>query len=374
MKRALRIAFVAAGGPKLGAGHIMRSAALAAEAVRGRWAVEAFLSGDAEVHSLWRTAAGEMPIHEWRAPIATAEPDLVVLDYPADKHDWITRVDALGVPVVVLDDRGSLDAARLTVCPALHDPDLERADLLSGPRFSILSRPHLEERPTPPDRKRKLLLSLGGADPHGATLAIAPLIDRVLERMIVEPGANHAFESKHVVLGRVFDGDAGAATRTLEAMGWRVHRALDRSQMARLMSESRFAVMGFGTSLTELAWHRTPHASLTHHEGDRVPAERLEAMGIGRSLGWAGAIDPKTVETKLETALRDANWLEESAKRAFAAIDSGRGATQLMARFESLVRATRRANRSDQQAPRPSLERRSMTRSAATSMSSPRRP
>ena len=101
---------------------------------------------------------------------------------------------------------------------------------------------------------------MGAADPHRVTPRIAPLLDIVLKNSDVL----HGITSRHVVLGPAFSDPDDVVRQSLTTSGWRVHRALDGPRMAKLMSEAKLAVAGFGTSLTELAWHGTPHVFVTH--------------------------------------------------------------------------------------------------------------
>jgi spore coat polysaccharide biosynthesis predicted glycosyltransferase SpsG len=334
---------VVAGGPELGYGHLMRSGTLAAAARASGWRVRAWVEGDASAFGKLAEASGCREIRAWAEWPDASGDRLIVLDVPGDKTPWLERVERSGGPVVVIDDARYVERARLTICPALHERPVHRPRLVAGPRYSLLARAHLETPRTALANRSALLLSLGGADPHRATLRVAPLVARALDR-----SAAHGIRERHVVLGPGFQ-QAEEAGRTLAADGWRVHRALPVDAMARRMAASRLAVIGFGTSLAELAWHGTPHLSISHHSTDEGLARGLEARGIGLHLGYGPELDEDHVRRTLARALGDPDWSTETARRAHAALEGGHGALRIL----RLLAALTHPKRSERPTPAP---------------------
>lgn len=340
------IDFIMAGGSACGLGHIMRCAALASAADQRGWKLRAYIDGDRTARERWTVASGQTDIAPWPRWQAKDAARLTFVDYPGDKEAWLSRLRRSGTRVVVLDDPRYCDQADLTVCPALHHissptseartTPIENPDsrMLFGPRFAILSEIHRTTPQCPLQTRTKLLLSMGGADPHRMTPRIAPVLESVLDNSEVL----HGITTRHVVLGPAFDDPGDAIARTLADTGWQVHRSLDGADMARLMSESKLAVMGFGTSLTELAWHGTPHLSITHHRSDDVLARTLESTGIGVHLGYAGALDLAVVESRFRRALEDEAWQRASARTADHAIEGGLGVERILERIENWLR------------------------------------
>lgn len=328
---------VIAGGGSIGLGHVMRSAVLAVEARRRGWRVRAFLEGDEKAAAQWRVASERTPCWRWADGASLDAAPLTLLDHPHEKTDQLLRLAGSDSRTIVLDDPRYRDEADLTILPGLHHPTHAASNasprrVLSGPRFAILGRAHRSVRRLPLLARTRLLLSLGGSDPHHLTCRLAPLLSSVLE----DSEVLHGIASWHVVLGPAFEDPGDRIQRSLEHAGWRVHRAIPALRMAILMSQSRIAVMGFGTSLTELAWHGTPHLSVTHRSGDDPSARFLESQGIGVHLGSAGSLDDETVRARFRCALEDARWQEESADRAFRAIEGGHGSRRILAELEKL--------------------------------------
>ncbi|MBY0401289.1 hypothetical protein K2X89_13405, partial [Myxococcota bacterium] len=115
-------------------------------------------------------------------------------------------------------------------------------------------------------------------------------------------------------------------------------RALEPAAMARRMAEARLAVMGFGTSLCELAWHETPHLAITHHDHDVAWAKLLEERGIGRFLGRAAALEADFVVERFAQAALDHDWQRASAARALDALEGGRGVERILDRLAAIAR------------------------------------
>ncbi len=324
MSAAPRLDFILAGGARHGLGHVMRSRAIA-EAARDRGLlVRAYLEGDASAGACWSIDAGLSPPQTWTAWNAADAADWTILDHPFDKRSWLARLRRGDSLAVAIDDERVRGEAPLTVLPGLHhtpraDDDPDR--VWAGPRYSILSAVHRETRPVAREDRDGLLLSMGGADPHHVTPKIAPLLARVLR----ESSAAHGIRRLEVVLGPAFQDPGDAIARRLAREGWQVERGLPAARFAERMARARFAVVGFGTSLTELAWHATPHASITHHERDIAANRALEASGIGRYLGCAIDLDPGTIARRFQRAIEDLAGQREAVRRAHAALEGGRG-------------------------------------------------
>ncbi len=338
--------FVVAGGARYGLGHVMRSGVLAAAALARGWRVRTFLAGDRVARERWLAscpAGAPLPWSAWRA---AASAPLTLFDHPFAKSRWLAACRPERTRTIVLDDPRAVGVARLTINPALHHlppegpesgheaEDDPASRTLRGPRHSILSPAHRETPAVPLEARDHLLLSLGGADPHGVTPRIAPLLTRTLDAA----AGTHGLRRRCAVLGPAFPDPDGSLAAALAADGWQVERALAPAAMARAMAAARLAVMGFGTSLSELAWHGTPHLSVTHHAADDVFARQLEARGIGIWLGHAATLDLARVAARFAAALADRDWQRASAARARAALGEGDGCERILDRLASIAR------------------------------------
>lgn len=361
------IDFIVAGGARYGLGHVMRSGALAAAATRRGLRVRVYLAGDRVGLARWRSACPDSGIDRWSAWRASNSAPITLFDHPFSKSRWLDACRGDRTRTVVLDDPRAIGRARLTINPALHhapapvpgtisapdgsacaDATPLRADseddpgspILCGPRYAILADAHRAQPHPPLAGRDSLLLSIGGADPHGATPRLAPIIDSVLLAADFE----HGIQRRRVVLGPAFPDPDHRVEATLLRAGWIVERGLEPPAMAQRMAEARIAVMGFGTSLCELAWHGTPHLSITHHAHDEHWAEALERRGIGGFLGPATDLVPERVAARLEQGLRDRVWQIRSADLARAALEGGRGSERILDRLALIAGEVPRKN------------------------------
>lgn len=356
MSRGSDIDFIVAGGARYGLGHVMRSGALAAAAARRGLRVRAYLAGDRVGIARWRSACPESGIDRWSAWRASASAPITLFDHPFAKSRWLDACRADRTRTIVLDDPRAIGRARLTINPALHhasapipsetseqdgsEPSVETtrpagseddpgSPILCGPRYAILADAHRALPRHPLDGRDTLLLSIGGADPHGATPRLAPILDSVL----VAADFDHGIHRRRVVLGPAFPDPDQRVEAALQRAGWFVERGLEPPAMAQRMAEARIAVMGFGTSLCELAWHGTPHLSVTHRAPDEHWARILERRGIGGWLGPASDLVPARTAARLEQGLRDRAWQVRSADQAYAALEGGRGSELILDRL-----------------------------------------
>ena len=344
------IDFVSTGGARAGLGHVMRCATLANEARRRGWQVRVFLSGDEVVTRIWSERTGAAPDggqKDWHPSDRTP---IVALDFPEPKDDWIDRLEGLGLESLVIDDdRPTRPTPTWRMLPGLHHaidaaatPTTGGTSSLVGGRFAILAKLHRTIPARPRSERDRLLVTLGGADPHAFTPGLAIALRDALSRSNEDVGA------VDVVLGPAFHDPTDTLHDQIADLGFDVHRGLAPQAMGACMAAARLAIVGFGTSLTELAWHGTPFLCVPHHEADLPPARRLEQADIGRVLDIDRLPDSAAVVRKLSSALEDTTWQRRSAAAAQAALDGAHGECLLFDRLEADAFRRRAAAGADQ--------------------------
>lgn len=301
------IAFRTTASKQIGFGHLRRCLTLAGELRRA--------SGEASRICFWidsdpaavdvAAAAGfEARLVSGPEPDATAawleagEVGALVVDSydvtPASFSAWRRRVGAL-VAVDDLADReldvdvvvnGTPQAAQLSYRTAAG------AQLLLGPRYALL-RPHFRDLPArrAAPRVERVLVTLGGADPHSSTAAVVAGVQRALPEAALD-----------VVIGPLFgptpDLDRQAAG---EPSRLRLHRDLD--DLSALMSAADLAVSGGGQTLYELAAAGVPTVALCLADNQEPNIAAL----AGVSLLSAGRI--------AESAARRFSRIEEGCRQ-----------------------------------------------------------
>ncbi len=312
------------GGAGLGLGHVMRGAAIA-EAAQGRGlAVRVALWGDACAAEALRAELPGVAQAPWRSARDLLGAPWVAFDTRREIALDLAAVRRAGGRSLVLDRLGYEDAADLSVLPALHAPPREHPRVLQGAPWLVLSSAlRALAGPVPEPPGRRLLVSLGGADPLGLTGLLAAPLSRGLARWPGPPPEVHA------VLGPGFRQRARLGARLARA-GWRVHEAPSRRELLALARGSLGAVLGFGTSVYDLAFLGVPMLYLTHHAADREDAERLAGLGIGALAGEGPTFDAQRFEAALAGTLGHPGWRERAARRGRVLLGDGRGADRIL--------------------------------------------
>jgi spore coat polysaccharide biosynthesis predicted glycosyltransferase SpsG len=326
------LALAVSGGTGLGLGHLMRAAALAESARERGLAVRVAIDGDQRAAEALRAELPGVELGRWRDAGDLRGARWVAFDTRREIAAELAAVRRAGSRALVLDRLDFLDAADLTVVPALHAPPLAHPRLRMGAPWLVVGSAVRELRAAPaaPPR-RALLVSLGGADPLGLTARLAAPLARVAARW---PGPAAPPEI-HCALGPAFARRAALAAE-LAALGWRVHDAPPRRALLSLARGALGAVVGFGTSVYDLAFLGVPMVYLTHHAGDRPDAERLAALGIGALAAEGPAFDPPAFERAVAATLPDAGWRARASARGLALAGDGLGTRRILDLLESL--------------------------------------
>jgi spore coat polysaccharide biosynthesis predicted glycosyltransferase SpsG len=319
----VRIRFLVSGGARLGLGHVMRTAVLAAEARRQGHGVTMVVRGDAAAHA---ALAAELPgarIESWREPAsAVSAGGAILIDSPEDITAELSTARQRGVRSIVMDRTDHLDHADATVLPVLHGPAIAHPRLFQGAEFvTIAPVVRSVEVAAYPEGRSIALVTAGGADPVGLT---APLTETLLRTLGSESGL-----AVHAVIGPAF-ADSDTLVRRLTRAGAYVHRALPRAQLAELMARARFALTGFGTTVYDLAVLGTPVVYWTHRSADLEDARRLEARGLGACGGDGTVSTPDGIAAVLARTVFGDSWCTEASARARALVEPANGAAAVV--------------------------------------------
>lgn len=331
--RDLDLVFAVSGGSEDGLGHVMRCATIALEAQRRGLRIAFALRGDALARqALEQQLPGVSILSSPVFDIPMARTRWLILDTRDDIADVLRSARRAGTRTLVLDRVDHVENADWTVVPALHAPSLPHPRVRGGPRWCVVA-PAFRALAVPPwpDGRQSLLISFGGADPLDLTTRVASALEEATDVLT-------AYRlSVDFVLGSAFR-DRERIASALRLGGFRVHAPVTRRCMCALMARARVAVVGFGTTLSELAYMGVPALTLTHHEGDLPDAERLEALHISRSGGFGGAFDATRFAAGLREMLADDAWCRRASARGRALLGDGAGDARIL----DLLAGTRR--------------------------------
>lgn len=210
----------------------------------------------------------------------------------------------------------------------------EGTELLCGPEYALVREEFVRAREERSRRAatptRRLLVTMGGADPTGETEKVITALHTSqgladLTVTIVVGGANPRAE----------------AIRTAVARALLVQRAevlVDVRAMGTLMAECDVAVTAAGGTCLELACVGVPAAVVVVADNQRCVAEALSARGLMDVVGQSAEVDPARIGEAIMRLFedRDRSRAMETAQRACV---DGRGSERVAARLARVVRA-----------------------------------
>ena len=216
----------------------------------------------------------------------------VVLDGYHFGSDYQLGIKAAGFKLLVVDDYGHADfyhadwvlnqniSAREELY-AKRSPDTK---LLQGPKFALLRREFLKYRGWQrqiPEIARKVLVTLGGADPDNVTgKVIEALVPLDIEVKVVVGGSNpHLLELQQAVV----------SLRTQPA---KIELVQNPTDMPGLMAWADLAIAAGGSTAWELAFMGLPFFTIILAENQVHLASALDSLGATTCLGWDLKSDP----------------------------------------------------------------------------------
>jgi UDP-2,4-diacetamido-2,4,6-trideoxy-beta-L-altropyranose hydrolase len=342
---AAAVAFRTTASKRIGSGHLQRCLTLARE-LRSR------LPSDAPVR-FWidgdQAARAAAEASGFAASLVAAEEPATTIDLLRAVAVGVLVVDSYSVPseaftrwrglaragLVVLDDLAdrALDVD-VVINGSPHAADLEYrtapdALKLLGPAYALL-RPHFrdlaphEVRPT----VSRVLVTLGGADPHGSTSGVVEAVRRALPDARLD-----------VVIGSLF-GDVPELERMAarEPALTQLHRGV--TDLSTLMAEADVAVSGGGQTLYELAASGLPTVAVCladNQEGNIAALDGVTLLRGGRAPEAAIA-DYREVEDSCRRLGADPT-LRARLSRAGQGLIDGRGASRAADAILSLLNA-----------------------------------
>lgn len=276
-------------GARVGMGHYRRCRALATalreEGVEVRWRIGVEVGGSFP-EGMEGVELIEAGAEDWEEFVQVAGRfSLVVIDHyklaaEADEKagfPWM-RFDA-GVrrePTSAVLIHNALPGTRKAdYAGRLRNPE---ARVLSGPGFALLDKSFAEEREMHRDRTGKtgrILLTFGGGDDRGATVAALDELDRCLPEgtwVVATASPNRSLE----------------ALKERAARDTRIELRIDETRMAGLMAGVDAAVTAGGTTLNELACLGVPGWVVAIAENQERPARMWTDAGAMRYGGIFG--------------------------------------------------------------------------------------
>ena len=356
--RGPRLLLRADAGHRLGSGHVMRLAALAEAALDAGGHACLLIGGEptASVAALRGRGLDAIALDGSRcgghahgacgcdtivAAARDLDPDAVIVDGPHFDPSWVASLRNLAPVVASLDDRGLTPLPTSVVinpgfgAEALADRYPDATSRLLGRRFHLLRR---EFRATthgaepPADQVRRVLITMGGSDPVGATVRL----------LAVMPGTGLELT---VVLGPGFRDHAAlfTAASLAEARGHHVVTLEQPRSLPRVLAACDLAVSAAGGTLAELAYLGRPTYAVAIVDDQVELAARQWGAGLIAGGHPLTALSDAALADDLADLLADAPRRRALAAAASSTID-GLGPSRILAALASPT-TTRRTTR-----------------------------
>lgn len=267
------------------------------------------------------------------AYLSSLRPWLVLDGYHFDSA-YQGAVRAAGYPLLVVDDTAHLSSyhADVLLNQNLHAERLGYAHgpetvLLLGARY-VLLRPEFLAwqgwRRDIPEVARRVLITLGGGDPHNLTVTVMKAVQRVnvpgLEAVVVIGAQNPHFK------------ELQEQTR---AGGNSVRLIRDTADMAEWMAWADVAVSAGGSTCWELAFMGLPTITMILAENQQSVAEELARAGAAVNLGWFRQLTAALITRELTDLCQDQKRRRRQSSAGRRLVDGG-GAERVVAVIRSL--------------------------------------
>lgn len=339
-------------GAEIGAGHVMRSIALAQAWQRSGGGSIFALAAGAELEPRIRGEGADFA--RIRAvpgtredAIQTAElcgrwqADWLVVDGYHFSPEYRNSMRRAASRLLLVDDG---EEPRGCECDVVVNPDPDASAAmypdrdaqtvyLPGPQYALLRREFLgarAERADPPEMVKQVLVSMGGGDPNNVTLQVVDALEELSDldlqaTVVVGPSYRHV-DALQAVVAR-FPGRA---------------RLLRNVQnMPELMTQADLAITAGGGTCYELAYMRVPMFLITMAENHERAVRALAAAGAAMSVGWFSSLGKGALAAALRGVICDRDLRMKLAQSAARMVD-GRGAERVVETMLALCQQERK--------------------------------
>ncbi|NEO67394.1 MAG: UDP-2,4-diacetamido-2,4,6-trideoxy-beta-L-altropyranose hydrolase, partial [Moorea sp. SIO4G2] len=196
--------------------------------------------------------------------------------------------------------------------------------LLLGTQYTLLRKefwPWQGWQRQIPTVARKVLVTLGGADPDNVTLKVIQALQQVkierLEAVVVVGGSNPHYEQLQAAVH-----DSGAAI-TLK---------YNVTNMPELMAWADVGISGGGSTTWEMAFMGTPNLVITLTDSQKMSVKNLHSIQVCIDLGWHEDVSRVQIAESLKQLLLTSNLRIILIEKGHSLID-GQGSSRVVYRI-----------------------------------------
>ncbi len=187
--------------------------------------------------------------------------------------------------------------------------------LLLGTRYALLRLEFLKWRGWRreiPEMGRKVLVTMGGADPNNVTLQIIRVLqriprDKIEAKIVVGPANPHLAELSRIVGGK----DTHLRLLT------------DTTDMPEVMAWADVAIAAGGSTCWELAFMGLPSVLMVLADNQEGIADSLDRAGIAVNLGWHHRVPDGLLTETLRSLLVSPQRRHQMSRSGQQVIDGG---------------------------------------------------
>ncbi|WP_027255509.1 UDP-2,4-diacetamido-2,4,6-trideoxy-beta-L-altropyranose hydrolase [Planktothrix agardhii] len=200
--------------------------------------------------------------------------------------------------------------------------------LLLGTRYTLLRREFWQwqgwQRTVPPVAK-KVLVTLGGADPDNVTLKVIQSLQIVeveeLEAVVVVGGSNPHYENLKMAV---------------QDSRYPIQVQQNVTNMPELMAWADVAISAGGSTCWELAFMGLPSILLILADNQRAIAQKLATLNLAVNLGWHQDVTIEEIGLALRESIGDRPKRETMSKRERELVD-GNGARRVVSEMVNML-------------------------------------
>ncbi len=334
-------------GPRIGMGHVMRCLALA-QAWQETGGKAIFVMSQCSPgleHRLktedmiWDGFFDEVEIgslEDGRETVTIARnagADWVVVDGYAFHEEYHQTIRQAGQRLLVIDDCGPLEAyhtdmllnQNIYAALELYPRRNSKTTFLLGPRYVLLRKEFRQWqgwRREVAREVKKILVTLGGADPDNVTQRVLRSLQRLHDR---------SFEVAVVV------GDCNPYQDQLQTMlqhsCHHIRIEKNAADMPDLMRWADIAIANGGTTIWELACMGLPAIIFIVADNQQANVEGLEKQDVLVNLGWHASISEQQIAWHIAQLCDDYDKRRELSEQMTTVVD-GNGARRVIAAMQ----------------------------------------
>jgi UDP-2,4-diacetamido-2,4,6-trideoxy-beta-L-altropyranose hydrolase len=330
----------AAGGKRIGLGHIRRCLVIAQELQKKGIDILFFINDDPTAINWIKQEGFYYKVSSFSdsenkvVNTALKNSSLILIDTKKPVAELIRSLKAKGCKLILMDNvtDARLVADAVIYPTAIFDNNLDwkgfNGKVFAGADYVPIAESFIKTRERTKYQRihppYQVLVSMGGSDPNHLTC-------RVVSSLL----KSHESINIKVVIGPAFLPDP-VLNKIEEQYYNNVEFIRDKDDLSALMAESHIAITALGTTIYELACLGVPSIIIANYRTDEMDTEAFRKLGISLPLGYYEDVSDAAIRQALEMLLKDSRLWGNMSQKGRMIVD-GKGAERIAAVVEKLL-------------------------------------